>query len=39
MLGCTPVYVSSLANLLNGIMMGVAGVVEVLSNYLGDLSV
>jgi hypothetical protein len=36
MLGCTPGYVSSLANLLNGIIMGV---VEVLINYLGGLSV
>jgi hypothetical protein len=30
---------SSVANLLNGIMMGVVGVVEVLINYLSDLRV
>jgi hypothetical protein len=39
MLGYTPGYVSSLANLLNGVVMSVMGVVEVLINYLGGLSV
>jgi hypothetical protein len=38
-LGRTPGYVSSLGNLLNGVMMGIVGVVEVLINYLSDLHV